>query len=98
MNIIKWENKNWNEIEDKDNPAFDFIGGDRKKGRSNKSLLVMKVLPYEAKSVGKFGYVVIEVPLRGDVFRRGLFWSYSDACIFTEAYAFADAIIKELDK
>lgn len=77
--ILIWEGKNWAEIPQQDNPAFN------KKGRRNKSILVMKVLPYEATAVGENGFGVIEVPLEGDVFRKGLFWELEDAKLFAEA-------------
>ena len=77
--ILIWEDKNWAEIPQQDNPAFN------KKGRRNKSILVMKVLPYEATAVGENSYCVIEVPLEGDVFRKGLFWKLEDAKLFAEA-------------
>lgn len=91
MEIVRWKNQNWCEIQEQDNPAFDYIEQDRKNSRANKCLLVMKVLPYESKSVGENGYVVIEVPLSGDVIRRGLFWNYENANIFADAYANAQS-------
>jgi hypothetical protein len=82
--ILIWDDKTWSEIPEQDNPAFDYIEGERPLGRRGICLMICKVLPYEANSVGEDGYVVIEVPLMGDVTRRGLFWELKDAKIFAE--------------
>ena len=47
----------------------------------------MKVLPYKRKITGTSGYVVIEVPIWGDVIRRGLFWNIEDAELFAHDIA-----------
>jgi hypothetical protein len=50
-------------------------------------ILVMKVLPYESMVTGMSGFVVTQVPLQGDVIRRGIFWNIKDATTFAEAIA-----------
>ena len=82
MEIVIYQNQNWHQIPVQDNPAFNLDGSGRKNERMKKCLLVMKVLPYESKAVGNDGFVVIEVPIRGDVIRRGLFWNIDDATKF----------------
>ena len=86
MEIVTWKDKTWTDIQQQDNPAFDYTEKDGKP-RRNQCLLVMKVLPYEETAVGKDGYVVIEVPIYGDVIRRGLFWHYEHAEMFAGALA-----------
>lgn len=80
MEVLIFENKNWSEIPKQDNPAFDFQ--ESSKNRKEECLIVAKVLPYESQSVGDKGYVVIHVPITGDVIRRGLFWNLEDAKTF----------------
>lgn len=87
MEVIIFENKTWAEIPKQENPAFDVLYENERlqegyKGRRKECLVVTKVLPYEASSVGKNGFVVIHVPLTGDVIRRGLFWNLEDAKLF----------------
>ena len=79
--IVIWENEMWIDIQDQDNPTFDYIDGGT---RRNEAILVMRVLPH-VTDVGEGGYVVIEVPLTGDVIRRGLFWKFEYATMFAEA-------------
>lgn len=82
MNIIIFRNQNWSQIPYQDNPAFENDGSHRKNERMRRCLLVMKVFPHESNDVGKDGYEVTEVPIRGDVIRRGLFWNIDDAIMF----------------
>lgn len=89
MEIIVFENQNWSEIPKQDNPAFDYDyeNNELQKGfiiRKESCLMIVKVFEHD-KCVGKDGYVVIEVPLQGDVIRRGLFWNINDANTFAEA-------------
>lgn len=100
MEVIVFENKTWNEIPQQDNPAFDYLYENQRlqegcKGRRNECLMVMKVMPYEASSVGENGFGVIHVPLNGDVIRRGLFWNIEDAKLF--AYRAAVTVSAERD-
>jgi hypothetical protein len=95
IEILKWENSQWHEIPKQDNPAFDYKYNDARLqeriiGRHNHCLMICKVEDYESKSVGKDGYVVIEVPLdTKDVIRRGLFWHLEHAEMFAEAFSHA---------
>lgn len=87
MEVIIFETKMWNEIPQQDNPAFDYLYENQRlqegyKGRRNECLMITKALPYEQSSVGANGFVVIHVPLNGDVIRRGLFWNIGDAKLF----------------
>ena len=96
MEIVRFKKQNWMEIPKQDNPAFDKIYENQRlqegyKGRRTHCLLICKTLPYEAKSVGKNGYVVIEIPLTGDIIRRGLFWDFENAELFAEALAKKEA-------
>lgn len=84
MKIVFFKNQNWAQIPEQDNPAFLLDGSHRKNERMYSCILVMMVLPYESYKVGKDGYVVIEVPIRGDVIRRGLFWTFEDAQKFAK--------------
>jgi hypothetical protein len=88
MEIVVFKDQKWTEISKQDNPAFDYIYENQRlqegfKGRRTHCFLICKVLPYE-ESVGKNGYAVIEVPLKGDVIRRGLFWKLEDAEVFAD--------------
>jgi len=74
--------KTWVEIPKQDNPAFDYK--DNENNRWLKAILVCKVLPYHARSVGNDGYVVIYIPISGDVIKRGLFWNFEDAMKFAQ--------------
>lgn len=90
MDIVLFKDQNWSEIPKQDNPAFDYVYEDSRlqqgfKGRRKECLMITKVLSYEEKAVGKDGYVVIEVPIKGDVIRRGLFWNFDDAKSFAMA-------------
>lgn len=78
----------WDKIQEQDNPAFDYKT-EKSEGRYNEAVLVMPVLPYKEKAVGKSGWVVIEVPIHGDVIKRGLFWHKEFAMIF--AYKIAES-------
>lgn len=91
MEVVIFEDKKWNEIPEQDNPAFDYVYEDDRLKKGFNCLMISKVLPYEEKSVGKDGYVVIEVPIHGDVIRRGLFWNLNDAKAFTGALAKTEA-------
>ncbi|RYE12681.1 MAG: hypothetical protein EOP45_22450 [Sphingobacteriaceae bacterium] len=86
MELIKFENLDWSQIPNQDNPTFDYkndpIEG---KTRRSQAIIVCKALPYESKSVTEKGYVVIQVPISGHIIRRGLFWNFEDACFFGEA-------------
>lgn len=85
LEIVKFEDQNWRDISEQDNPAFDYIKNDRTLGRHNECLMICKVLPYDVKSVGKNGFVVIYVPKQGEITRLGLFWSLKNAEIFASA-------------
>lgn len=78
MEVVTFKDLNWSEIPDQDNPAFDYLenGG----GRRNTCLLICKAFPHDSGQ-----YVVIEVPLSGDVIKRGMFWGFKHATIFAEA-------------
>ena len=95
IEILKWEDKQWHEIPKQDNPAFDYKYNDARLqeriiGRHNHCLIICKVEDYESKSVGKNGYVVIEVPSEPkDVIRRGLFWHIEHAEQFAEEFSYA---------
>ena len=87
MEVLIFENKTWIEIPQQDNPAFDYLYENTRtkegyKGRKHECLMVTKVLPYEEYAVGKNGYVVVYVPIYGDIIRRGLFWNIEDAKLF----------------
>jgi len=90
MEIIKFKDKTWTEIPKQDNPTFDYKYDDPRLqehiiGRRHHCLLICKVLPYEYKAVSNDGYVVIEIPITGDVIRRGLFWNFDNAELFASA-------------
>ena len=93
MEIVKWQNQNWDEIEEQDNPAFDYIGQERKNGRRAECLLIMKVREeVRISAVGMDSYQVMKVPKEGDVDTLGLFWTWENANIFAEVYANAQSI------
>lgn len=82
--IIIFEKQTWREIPKENNPAFDFISdrsGEYK--RSKAYILICKVQTW-IKVVSKKGLIVIEIPLEGDVIRRGLFWNLKNAKLFAE--------------
>jgi hypothetical protein len=87
MEVLIFEDKNWVEITYQDNPTFDYFLQDNVKVRKEECIIVMKVLPYEARAVSEGGYCVIHVPLKGDVIRRGLFWNLVDAKLFADTIA-----------
>lgn len=92
LEILTWEDKQWHEIPKQDNPAFDYEYNDarlqeRIVGSHNRCLMICKVENYESKLVGKDGYVVIEVPINGDVISRGLFWNLEHAQMFAETFS-----------
>ena len=74
MELIIFEYKMWTEIPEQDNPAFDYLRKDPRNVRREECVMITKALPFDQKVVGKDGYVVIYVPLNGDVIKRGLFW------------------------
>lgn len=81
LNIYTFD-KNWVDIPKEDNPAFSYI--DNEHNRYYACILICKVLPYHEKCVGKNGYIVIQVPILGDVIKRGLFWNFEDAMKFAQ--------------
>jgi hypothetical protein len=86
--ILIYKDKNWTEIPQKDNPAFNkslFF----KEGRPDwYAIIICKVLPYEAGVTGKDGYVVTDVSVNvSDVLRLGVFWTLENATTFANAYA-----------
>lgn len=92
MEIVKFEKRTWTEIPKQDNPAFDYIYENQRlqegfKGRREHCLLICKDIPYGENPITKNKFIVIEVPLTGDVIRRGLFWNFSDADTFARALA-----------
>lgn len=89
MDTLIFRDKNWAEIPKQDNPTWDFQSNWL---RRQECILVMKVLPYEQKSVGVNGYSVIHVPLDKDVVRKGLFWNIEDAILFAEALCNKNAL------
>jgi len=92
MEIVTFSTQDWTEIPKQDNPTFDYIYDDarlqeRIVGRRKNCLMICKVLPNQQKVVGKDGFVVIEVPITGDVIKRGLFWHLKHAELFASALA-----------
>ena len=101
MEIVTFKDKTWGEIPEQDNPTFDYIYENNRLqegliGRREHCLLICKVAPYRSEGVGKDGYSVIEIPITGDVFGRGLFWHLEYAELFAEALA--EKKIKHLQK
>jgi len=88
MKVLKFEHQDWKEIPEQDNPTWDYINDPLKgKIRRNDYLIVCKVLDYESQCVGEDGYVVIYVPIKGDVIRKGLFWNFENASLFADSLA-----------
>lgn len=92
MEVVIFKDKNWKEIPEQDNPAFDYQYDDprlqeRIIGRNNPCILVHKTLPYRQGGVGENGYTVTEVPMNGDVIGRGLVWKLEYAEMFASALA-----------
>lgn len=83
MEIVVFKEKKWDEIPEQDNPTFDYVNseGDRR----SPCLLICKVLPYKAKCVGGNGYSVIEIPKKGEIISKGLFWNIENAELFAKA-------------
>jgi hypothetical protein len=87
MEIVIFNDKTWKEIPKQDNPAFDYYQVDEyTKHRHNECLMITKASPYMEK-VAIGGYVVNELPIKGDVIHRGLFWHLEHAELFAEALA-----------
>ena len=88
MEVIVFKNKRWQEIPDQDNPTFDYCFDYQKqeKVRVKECILVCKVANLK-ETVGESGYSVVYIPSRGEITRKGLFWTLENAIIFADALA-----------
>ena len=91
LEILKWEDKTFDEIPEQDNPSFDYkYNADGYIiGRNNRCLIICKDENSQSKFINIHGrYVVFEVPTKPiNAIRRGAFSKIKDAEIFAEALA-----------
>lgn len=81
MDIIKFLNQTWNEIQDQDNPAMQRRNGTR--GPRNRECIM--VFKGRNPRITNGGYVVAYNPPEGDIISKGLFWTAENAELFADA-------------
>lgn len=86
MEIVKFENKRFNEIHKQDNPVFDTSNYAGEEIRAGECILVCRVADAQHSGV-KDGFKVIHVPIKGEIVGKGKFWNIEDAMVFAEALA-----------
>ena len=79
MEIISYASQTWQQIPEQDNPAYDS-------NRDEEVLMIFKG-NQDAYRITDGGFLVVLVPVVGDIIHLGVFWDLSSADIFAEAYA-----------
>jgi len=89
LDIVKFEDKTWQEIPDQDNPAMIYFPDQSNYGAPiTKECLIIYKGTHDRFLNG--GFVVAHNPKEGDITRLGVFWRLEAAELFAEAYSKVD--------
>lgn len=84
MEIVKFESKTWQEIPDQDNPAMHLHEYPEGHRRPDECIMIFKG---RHRGITDGGLVVAHVPLRGDIVKKGVFWTVENAEAFANLLA-----------